>query len=110
MSSQIKSRTLEVVFAAIFAGMAVLLSLTNLVLTYPILPYLRFELAEIPVIVVFLVAGPFPGLMSSVIYWAILNVVGEWIPIGPAMKFLSLAPTIYAHAPVAFDSDRDFKE
>lgn len=38
--------------------------------------------------------GPIPGLSSTCIYWAILNFVGEWVPIGPAMKLLSLAPTL----------------
>lgn len=80
--------------AAIFASLAVFLTLAKLVFPFPILPYLTFELAEIPVVVVFLIMGPVPGLTSAVIYWGILNVVGEWVPIGPAMKFLSIGPTL----------------
>ena len=94
MSDAVKSRTLNIVLPAIFASLAVFMTLANIVFTFPILPYLRFELAEIPVVIVFLIMGPVPGLTSAGIYWAILNLVGEWVPIGPAMKFLSLAPTL----------------
>jgi len=94
MSGEVRSRTLEVVFAAVFASMAVFMTMAQLVFPFPILTYLRFELAEIPVIIVFLTSGLVPSLTSATIYWAILNVVGEWVPIGPAMKFLSLAPTL----------------
>lgn len=94
MSIEVKSRSLQIILPAIFASMAVFMTMANLVVPFPILPYLRFELAEIPVIVIFLIMGLIPGLTTTVIYWAILNVVGEWVPIGPAMKFLSLAPTL----------------
>jgi len=94
MAQEVRSRTLEIVLPAIFASIAVFMTLAGLVFPFPILPYLRFELAEIPVIVVFLIMGPIQGLTSAGLYWAILNVVGEWVPIGPAMKFLSLAPTL----------------
>jgi riboflavin transporter FmnP len=80
MSFNIKSKSSKIVIPAIFASMSVFMTITNLVFPFPILPYLRFELAEIPVIMVFLMMGPIPGLTSSVIYWGILNVVGEWVP------------------------------
>jgi riboflavin transporter FmnP len=70
------------------------MTLYKVVFAFPIIPYLKFELAEIPVVIAFLLAGPFSGLLSSVIYWVILTLVGEWTPIGPAMKFLAVAPTI----------------
>lgn len=94
MSGELRSTSLKIVMPAVFASLAVFMTLANLVFPFPILPYLRFELAEIPVIVVFLIMGPIPGLSSAVVYWGILNVVGEWVPIGPAMKLLSLGPTI----------------
>jgi riboflavin transporter FmnP len=86
--------TFEVVFAALCASLAIFMTFYKVVFAFPILPYLKFELAEIPVVIAFLVAGPFSGLLSSVIYWIILTLVGEWTPIGPAMKFLAVAPTI----------------
>jgi riboflavin transporter FmnP len=89
-----RRNTFEVVFAALCASLAIFMTLYKVVFAFPILPYLKFELAEIPVVIAFLVAGPFSGLLSSVIYWIILTLVGEWTPIGPAMKFLAVAPTI----------------
>jgi len=86
--------TFEIVFAALCASLAIFLTLYKVVFAFPVLPYLEFELAEIPVVIAFLIGGPFPGLLSSVIYWIILTLVGKWTPIGPAMKFLAVAPTI----------------
>ncbi|MDW8034077.1 MAG: hypothetical protein RMI79_03970 [Nitrososphaerota archaeon] len=94
MSSIFKYNAFEIAFAALCAGLAIFLTLYKAVLAFPILPYLKFELAEIPVVMAFLVTGPFTGLLSSVIYWIILTMVGEWTPIGPLMKFLAVAPTI----------------
>ncbi|MEM1547477.1 MAG: ECF transporter S component [Thermoproteota archaeon] len=84
----------EIVLAALCAGLTIFLTVYKVVFAFPILPYLKFELAEIPVVMAFLVAGPFSGLLSSVIYWIILTMVGEWTPIGPLMKFLAVASTI----------------
>ncbi|MEM3712386.1 MAG: ECF transporter S component [Thermoproteota archaeon] len=90
----IQCTTFEIVLAALCAGLAIFLTVYKVVFAFPILPYLKFELAEIPVVMAFLVAGPFSGLLSSVIYWIILMMVGEWTPIGPIMKFLAVVPTI----------------
>lgn len=87
-------KTFEVVFASVCASLAVFMTFYKVVFAFPVLPYLKFELAEIPVVIAFLVAGPFSGLLSSVIYWIILTMVGEWTPIGPLMKFLAVTPTI----------------
>jgi riboflavin transporter FmnP len=63
-------------------------------LNFPILPYLRFEIAELPVMVALFIYGPVQAIVSSFSYWIILNFVGEWVPIGPFMKFLSVISMI----------------
>ncbi|MEM1558553.1 MAG: hypothetical protein QXT26_05435 [Thermoproteota archaeon] len=90
----IRYSAFEIVLASLCAGLAIFLTVYKVVFAFPILPYLKFELAEIPVVMAFFVAGPLSGLLSSVIYWIILTMVGEWTPIGPLMKFLAVAPTI----------------
>ncbi|MEM2286420.1 MAG: hypothetical protein QXS51_01365 [Thermoproteota archaeon] len=90
----IRYSAFEIALAALCAGLAIFLTIYKVVFAFPILPYLKFELAEIPVIMAFLMAGPSPGLLSSVIYWIVLTMVGEWTPIGPLMKFLAVTPTI----------------
>jgi len=94
MQDKVKTSTIQISLSAICASLAVYMTLAHLVFPFPILPYLRFELAEIPVLVAFFTLGPFMGLTSSMIYWAVLNAFGEWVPIGPAMKLAALAPTI----------------
>ncbi|MEM3046015.1 MAG: hypothetical protein QW057_02905 [Candidatus Bathyarchaeia archaeon] len=87
-------RAKAVASVAVFAGLAAYLALLNLVVPYPVLPYLRFEASEIPVMVAFFVAGPIPAMSAAVVYWMILTAVGEWSPIGPALKFAAVASTL----------------
>lgn len=81
--------------SAIFLGaLAAIFTVLPLHIRYPILPYLRFEIAEIPVVLALLVLGPGAAFMSSAIYWAILLLVGEFTPIGPTMKFVAVSTMI----------------
>ncbi|MEM3403495.1 MAG: hypothetical protein QXJ17_02925 [Nitrososphaeria archaeon] len=75
--------------SAIFGALSAILTFVP-ALRFPLLPYLRFELAELPVMVATFLYGPIPGIVSSFSYWIILNFIGEFQPFGPAMKFLSV--------------------
>ena len=68
------------------AGLAALLALLPLSFSYPIIPYLKFDIAEIPVVLAFFLLGPEAGLISSIVYWVILLLVGSYTPLGPTMK------------------------
>lgn len=61
---------------------------------FPLLPYLRFDLAELPVVLAFFLFGPVPSIVSAIIYWLILNLVGSFVPVGPAMKLFAVASMI----------------
>jgi len=80
--------------SAFIGALAALLAVLPLYLYYPIIPYLRFEAAEIPVILGFLILGPKAGILSSIIYWIVLLLVGEYSPLGPTMKFVAVATTL----------------
>ena len=80
--------------SACIGALAALLAALPLYLHYPIIPYLRFEAAEIPVILGFLLLGPKTGILSSVVYWIVLLLVGELSPLGPTMKFIAVAMTL----------------
>lgn len=80
--------------SAIFGALAAIMTILPLSFPFPLIPYLRFDLAELPVIIAFLLYGPIPGLTSSIVYWLILNIVGSFAPIGPLMKFLAVISTI----------------
>ena len=75
---------------SIFGALASILAILPLSIPYPPIPYLKFDFAEIPVMVALLCFGPIPGVGSALIYWAVLLLRGEFSPIGPSMKFLAV--------------------
>lgn len=85
-----KSRSLTTAVAASFGGLAALLTVLPLSFPYPVIPYLKFDLAELPVVIAFLSFGPLAGGITAIAYWLVLSLVGEFTPIGPAMKFLAV--------------------
>jgi len=85
------SRSLIAATSAVFGALAALLAVLPLSFPFPPIPYLKFDIAEIPVVAAFLGFGPLPGFFSAITYWLVLTIVGEFTPIGPAMKFISVA-------------------
>jgi len=81
---------IKIASSAAFGALAAIMAVLPLSFPFPILPYLRFDLAEIPVVAAFFLYGPIAGIISSLIYWLILNAVGQFPPIGPALKFLAV--------------------
>ncbi len=84
----------EIVVSAAFASIAIVLTIAKVVIPFPPLPYLKFEIAEIPVIISLLIASFRIAITTCIIYWFVLLIVGEFTPIGPTMKFLSTLSTI----------------
>ncbi len=84
-----QSKPITIAVAASFGALAVVLTLLPS-LPFPIIPYLKFDIAEIPVVVAFLGFGPIIGITTSLIYWAILTMVGEFTPLGPFLKFIAV--------------------
>lgn len=77
----------------VFSSLAIALTFMKAEVPYPLLPYLKFDFAEIPVMVVLLVAGPIPSLVTEVIHWIGLTLARGWV-LGPLMKFLAVTPMI----------------
>ncbi len=83
--------------AAISAAMA----LMPLSFSYPPIPYLRFDLAEVPVFLALLGFGPLAGFLSATVYFMALLLIGQFSPVGPLMKYAAVVSTfigIYAGA------------
>jgi riboflavin transporter FmnP len=80
--------------ASCLASLAALLAALPLSFPYPIIPYLKFDLAEIPVFLAFLLLGPWAGMLSSIVYWLILLLIGSFSPLGPTMKFAAVLSTL----------------
>lgn len=75
---------------SIFGALASILAVLPLSIPFPPIPYLKFDLAEIPVTIALFCFGPISGIGAALIYWAVLLLVGEWSPIGPSMKFIAV--------------------
>ena len=84
----------KITSGAIMAAFALLLAVLPLSFPFPPIPYLRFDPAEIPVFTALLAFGPAVGMLSAIIYYIVLLVVGEFSPIGPTLKFLAVAPSL----------------
>lgn len=83
--------SLLIAISTVFGALSGVLAMMPLSFSFPLIPYLKFDIAEIPVVTAFLGFGPFPGFISALTYWLVLNIFGEWSPIGPAMKFIAVA-------------------
>ncbi|MEM3713434.1 MAG: hypothetical protein QXF82_00640 [Nitrososphaeria archaeon] len=87
-------KTYYISAGAIFGTLAVVVRILGIKFPFPPIPYLTFEFAEIPIVLGFLLYGPIVGIVSVFSYWLILNVVGSFVPIGPAMALAASLSTI----------------
>jgi len=94
MYRRVRAGSLRVCLAAVCSGLAVYMTFYKFVFAFPVLPYLKFEAAEVPRCCGILFSWPLMGFDFSCNYWAVLTLVGEWSPLGPVMKFLAVAPML----------------
>ncbi|MCS7369518.1 MAG: hypothetical protein NDF57_07390 [archaeon GBS-70-058] len=92
MGSVVRGSVL-VAYTAIFAALAILLTFGHAEVPFPILPYLKFDFAEIPVMLALFLGGFGVGFSASVIHWIVLTIARGWF-LGPLMKFLAVAPMV----------------
>lgn len=80
---------------AVLASVAALLSLSSLSIPFPLLPFLKFDLAEVPDVFSFILLGPSGGMTVTLIHWMLLNLHSSFDPIiGPTMKFMAVFATM----------------
>jgi riboflavin transporter FmnP len=80
-------------YIIIFSALAIVLTVNKAEIPFPFLPYLKFDFAEIPVMIALLLGGFVPGLITEVIHWIGLSLARGWV-LGPLMKFLAVIPMI----------------
>lgn len=85
--------TRSIALSSIFSALAVMLTMTNLTIPFPLLPYLKFDFSEIPVAMSFFLIGPQYALLTTAIYWIVLTIRAGDI-LGPAMKGIAVASMI----------------
>jgi riboflavin transporter FmnP len=83
------------------AVMGALAALTTVILpariqpSFPILPFLKFDPAELFSVLAFLIFGPVPALVTATVHWIFLTATGTDTPLGPAVKFASVLSTLF---------------
>ncbi|MEM0287047.1 MAG: hypothetical protein QXG05_02595 [Nitrososphaerota archaeon] len=89
-------RTELVAGGAIFGAMSSILTLANIAIPFPPLPYLTFDFGQIPVVIATLLYGPLAGTISVVEYFGILELVGSFRPVGPILRLLATGSIVLA--------------
>ena len=83
------------------AVMGALAALTTVILpariepSFPILPFLKFDPAELLSVLAFLIFGPVPAVITATVHWIFLTATGTDTPLGPAVKFASVLSTLF---------------
>lgn len=76
-----------------FSALAIVLTFSKAEIQYPLLPYLKFDFAEVPVMLALFLGGLVPGLTTEVIHWIGLSIARGCV-LGPLMKFLAVVPMV----------------
>ncbi len=88
------ARTQRLTGIALFAALAIILNLTISV-SAPYLPFLKYELWEIPIVAAFLLLGAYAGLSVAILNTIILLLVAPGaIPAGPLYNFAAVLFTL----------------
>ena len=103
--------TFRIAAIATLAALAAAFGLMRLAIPYPLMPFLKFDLAEIPDIVSFIIVGPSGGLVTALIHWFVLNLKGGGMApvVGPLMKLMAISSMmlgLYIGAKMARGRDR----
>jgi len=86
--------TVSLTGAGVFAALAALLTLAKAEVPFPLIPYLKIDFAEIPIVIAFFLFGPLSATITAITQWLFLNVQGGDAPLGPAIKLVAVLSTI----------------
>ena len=81
-----------IAFSSIFGALALMISLSGLatVFSYPLAPFLKFDISEVVDVVALFLGGYLVGFITTFIHMLGLFVMGVDVPIGPPLKFLAI--------------------
>lgn len=82
-------RNLFLSMIVVFAASSAALTLLHVMFPFPLLPFLEFDMAEIPDTIAFLVLGPRGGLLVALIHCLLLYVLGAFTVFSPLMKLFA---------------------
>jgi len=90
-------RSVTLAGAAIFGSLAALSTViipANIQPSFPIMPFLRFDPAELFSILAFLIFGPIAAVITAIVHWFFLTLTSG-SPLGPSVKFASVLSTLF---------------
>jgi riboflavin transporter FmnP len=92
-------RSVSLAGAAVFGSLAALSTVVipaRIQPVFPIMPFLRFDPAEVFSVLAFLIFGPTSAVIAATVHWIFLNLTstGSTGPLGPAVKFASVLSTL----------------
>lgn len=82
-------RAIVVTMTALFSALSMILTVLKFEIPYPILPYLKFDFAEIPTVIAYFIINPYSGFVCSILHWFFLMYRSGDI-LGPSMKFAAV--------------------
>ncbi|MGC9208868.1 MAG: hypothetical protein ACP5GH_03310 [Nitrososphaeria archaeon] len=91
----------ELALTSILSAAAAVLEILPLRVPFPLLSYLTFDFAEIPVFFLLFYAGPASAAISSFALFIALMGLGSFVPIGPLFKLIALLSAICGAWPLA---------
>jgi riboflavin transporter len=83
---------------AVFGALAVVLTTISqgLVLSFPLIPYLQFDLGEVAILLAFFIFGPIPAIVSSFVEFGTLMVIGQNVAFfGPELKLIAILSSLF---------------
>jgi len=89
-------RSVSLTGAAVFGALA---ALTTVIIpasvqpSFPILPFLKFDPAELFSVLAFLIFGPIAAVVTAIVHWIFLAAGGS-TPLGPTAKFSAVLSTL----------------
>jgi riboflavin transporter FmnP len=96
LQPSVRTRNQLIVGGAVFGALSVILTTISqaLVLSFPLIPYLQFDLGEIAIILAFFIFGPAPAMTASVIEFVTLMAIGQNAPVGPVLKLVAIVSSL----------------
>ncbi|MEM2104832.1 MAG: hypothetical protein QXZ51_06525 [Candidatus Bathyarchaeia archaeon] len=88
------TKSVVAAYVIVFSALALALTFSKAEIPYPLMPYLKFDFAEIPIMLALLLGGLVPGLTTELIRWIGLSIARGWV-LGPLMKFLAVVPMVF---------------
>jgi len=83
----VRSAYIKISYCAVFGALAALISILKFEIPMPILFWLKFDFAEIPDMIAYLLGGFEVGIITTFIHMLLLNISATHPIIGPMAKF-----------------------